>query len=181
MNTELRFFPQAADTAELIATQVTAVKGDTLTLANGVTAKTAVSCLVTPNEGDIVLVCNSKRAGATVIQILSRTEPTDLKCNIPEGRAFRLQAEQISLVAREQAEISAGRDVEINALNSLSINSRQMLVHVSESLIQTAKHCLGHFTDWAVQAKHLIRMQGHRQLITARKEIKIDSDIIHMG
>lgn len=180
MKADIKHFPAPVSEAELTAARIAAVEGEAITLHNGSGAELALSCLVQPQAGDLVLLCHSA-AGNHIVQILQRESGADIRCRIAAGRAFHLQAERIHLTSEQCTEINSARDVQINALDRLQLNGGQLLMHAAGCLIQTAKNCIGQFTDWAVSARHLIRLQGRRQLITAEKEIKVDADIMHMG
>ena len=181
MKQNIHPFPAATTQAYLITARVTAVHNRSVQLGNGLNAGLAVSCLVQPVVDDLVLVCHAGDSGCQVIQILARSHDSEISLRPATGQALNIQAEQLSLISHKRTLIGSAGDVDISVLKNMNINAGQVLMSVAGSLIQTAKTAIGQFGDLSLNAAHLLRLQALRQLITAKKEIKVDSDIIHMG
>ncbi|WP_428243238.1 DUF3540 domain-containing protein [Gynuella sp.] len=181
MNPNIHPFPTSTTQAYLLTARVTEINHTSIRLNNGMTASLALSCLIEPMIDDLVLVCHAGESGCQVIQILARSNTGEVHLRLPQGQALNIQAEQISLISRRKTVIGSAGELEFNALQSLKINASQVLMSVAGTLVQTAKTAIGQFGDLSLSASHLLRLQALRQLITAKKEIKVDSDIIHMG
>lgn len=112
--------------AEALATDVTQEQGLLLrrdgdsfvvrTSSGDYRARRAVSCLVEPNDGDLVLVASTPRGVSYVLAVLERTTeaPTrlvadgDLEVASPKGKLRLRGAEGVALVSSKALELVAG-------------------------------------------------------------------------
>jgi hypothetical protein len=166
-----------------------------------VEAKRAVSCLVAPEEGDLVRLVRLVTADAYVLAVLER--PTgrcaristdgDLALELPSGRFTVSAAEGIDLVSREAVSFAADRLEARAREGSLFLGSVKLIAGAVDTMLerlsQSAKrvfrrveevdHLRAGQIDYA--AEGLTRLHGEHTLVTARELVKADGKQIHFG
>jgi hypothetical protein len=183
---------------------VTACSGDRVTLnRGGAMARLAVSCLVQPAPGDLVLLAATEQ-GVWVQAVLDWAEPRALRLSAPAGldigaSRIGLAAEAISLdtqsltASAEEAHVSIGsllhigRQVVSHARRVCLIGQRIETI-VAEAVLR-ARHSLRLLTetehvqsrDIAHHASGSFSLQAEHAVLAAEQIVKIDADQIHMG
>jgi hypothetical protein len=164
-------------------------------------AKRAVSCLVAPEEGDLVLLAAMATADPFVLAVLERpgggcariSVEGDIAFEVRSGRFTVDAAEAIDLVSATTVSFAASR-IEARAREGdLFFGSVKLIAGavdaMLERLAQSAKrvfrrvdevdHLRAGLIDYA--AEGIARLHGEHTLLTARELIKTDAKQIHMG
>lgn len=164
-------------------------------------ASRAVSCLIAPEKGDLVLLAGPSSGGLYVLAVLERPEcqsarispDGDLTFELRSGRLTVAATEGIDLVSRGGVSVAADRlEARAREGNFFLGSVRSIATAVSstvESLSQTAKRVYRRVTELEhVRAgqidcatKGTLRLHGKNTLTTARELVKADAEQIHMG
>lgn len=155
-------------------------------LADGRRVKQAVSCLVTPQVGDHVLVAmaqNGSQSGADsfIVHILQRERCDSVQLNVPGAVQVQWQQEQIALLAKSKLTLFAAQQVDLGSLEQLLIQGKHQVYTAWETAVSHVQHFVQQVDSYTLTAKHLLKLHGEYQLLTADKEIKADADRIMMG
>ena len=151
-------------------------------LNDGRLARQAISCLITPEVGDRVLAITSQDDNAYILHILQRQNLEQAMLSVPGVDRLAVQQNQINLYAKDQLQLNALRDVEINAATGvMRINAHSLFTTVTESMVQNARNFVGLAEHYLVEVKLLLRLHSQQALITAEKDVKIDGERISMG
>lgn len=190
--------------------QVQSVQGITLIVQTdkGVeTARKAVSCLVQPQPGDLVMVSRSSIGGLYVLAILDRDESDQQETllafegpvRISSASSFSLSSDRAHFMNRELKVSNERLSLFSNTLNaqtdtadlksrSISIASQWINIvaecyhrHLKSlvSLVQGEEIRKSKQLIETVQDTHMTR--SGKTLIDARKDLKMNAERIHMG
>ena len=152
-------------------------------LADGRLALQAVSCLLTPLPGDTVAVLQSA-SGLFVTHILVRPQPTAgrAELSVPGAELMAITQPAFELACTRQIALRCLGDVELtSASGSVSVNARDFLASVSETMVQSARHLVTRVEHGVMQASALLRLHGRQALVTAEEDIKLDAERISLG
>ena len=171
-------------------------------------AKRAVSCLVEPEPGDLVLAAVTQSGAAYVLAVLERplgapailSAEGDLSIRLPSGRFAVAAQEGVDLVSAKDISVVAG-ELKVTAASGAVAVSRLSFVSalvqgeiervklLAESVYQRVKRSYrvveeidqvkAERIDYA--AKEHISLHGKNALITAESLVKVDGDQIHLG
>jgi hypothetical protein len=180
--------PQTADAptatiATMIETRVVMVlDADHCLLSSGRQATRAVSCLVEPLAGDVVLVAQSE-ASCHVLHVLDRCGVhVAIAISAPGDKEMCLRGSKLSMHALETIDLMSARDLNFTAATgNLSLNARNLFATVSESFVQQSRHFIGKAGQYLLDVRHLLKLHGQDALITAERDIKADAERISMG
>lgn len=172
-----------AQIATMIETRVAMVlDADHCLLTSGRQAMRAVSCLVEPLAGDVVLVAQSE-ATCHVLHVLERgSTHTAIAVSAPGNKEMSLRGNKLSMYALETIDLMSARDLNVTAATgNLSLNARNLFATVSESFVQQSRHFIGKAGQYLLDVRHLLKLHGQDALITAERDIKADAERISMG
>lgn len=175
--------PAVASPVVLTETRVAMVLDEAhCLLASGRQASRALSCLVEPLAGDLVLAAQSE-AGCYVLHVLAREarpEPTAL--SVAGASGLSLRGRRVAIHALDSLELMSARDASMTAATgNLSLTARNLFETVSESLVQQSRHFVGKAGQFLLEVRHLLKLHGQDALITAERDIKADAERISMG
>ncbi|MBU2711208.1 DUF3540 domain-containing protein [Zooshikella harenae] len=161
-------------------------RDSTWRLADGRRVKQAVSCLVTPKVGDHVLVAESNgtdQSGAEcfIVHILQRESCETVQLTVPGATQVQWQQGQIALLAKTKLTLFAAQQVDLGSLEQLLIQGKHQVYTAWETAVSHVQDFVQQVDSYTLTAKHLLKMHGEYQLLTAEKEIKVDADRITMG
>jgi hypothetical protein len=183
---------------------VVACSGDRVTLDHdGVEARLAASCLVQPEQGDLVLIAPTGH-GVWVLAVLQCAEPRTLKLlalaglEIAAGRIgltaeeIRIDATRLNASASEAhvaigAILHIGRQVVSHARRLCLIGERLETI-VAETILR-GRRSLRILTeteqvrsrDIDLRASGSFSLHAEHAVLAAQEIVKIDADQIHMG
>lgn len=172
-----------ADTSvALVEARVAMVLDDTrCLLASGRHATRALSCLVEPQAGDLVLVAQAGEGGCHLLHVLSRPALQTAALSAPGAGELSLRQRRVGIHALDSIELVSAREASITACGNLSLNARNLFASVSESLVQQSRHFVGKAAQYLLEVRHLLKLHGQDALITAERDIKADAERISMG
>ena len=158
-------------------------------LDNGQIVQRAFSCLVSPVPGDQVLYfeCdNSELSRGIIISIVTRsyTEQRSERCQVglPFNQALDIGAEQLSLTARKQLDLSSQGDANVHVpTGRLTLSARHLLHSIQDTLIQVCRQMLGRNEQCHMTSEQLNQVHARHHLMTADKDIRVDAERINMG
>ena len=165
-------------------------------------AQRAVSCLVEPENGDLVAVKMTNEPECTfIVDILSRPSSSDarirpdgnLTVELPSGRLSIAAGNGVELISKQGISAMA-RQVNVTAETGNVVLGQASLVADAltsslNRLKQTVKRAYRHITECEhIRAEQLdfqtngnLRLHGKNTLITATELVKADGQQIHMG
>jgi len=161
----------------------------------------AVSCLVAPETGDLVLLGGPPSTCPYILAVLERpgsphariSTDGDVTLELRSGRFIVAATEGVDLVSRKAVSVAADR-IDVRAREgSLFLASVKLIAGVVDSalerLSQTVKrvyrtvteldHLRAGQIDYA--SEHNLRLHGENTLLTARGLLKEDANQIHLG
>jgi hypothetical protein len=164
-------------------------------------ASRAVSCLVTPEEGDLVLLMGPHSAGLYVLAVLERPGCPDTRISTDGNLAIELRSGRLTVAASEGLNLVSKKAVAIAAdrldararEGSLFLGSVKLIAGAVDStldrLSQTVRrvyrrvkeldHLRAGQIDYATEGN--LRLHGENTLMTARELVKADAKQIHFG
>lgn len=158
-----------------------ALGGDSWRLDDGRPARQAVSCLVTPQAGDRVLLISAAGGEHFVLHVLSREDGGRATLAVPGADSVSIRQANVDISSQTIA-LRASNDIELTAVQGpLSLNARHIFTSASESLVQTARSYVGQVEQFLLNARQLLRLHGEQTMITARQDAKIDAERISLG
>lgn len=177
--------------------QVTHIDKNNVVLNGNIAAKQALSCLVRPQLGDLVLYFKADNH-AWVTAILSGKSNNEMTQEMDSnGRKGALKDRIISLsnnqgmsVETRSFNVNASEDISLHAVNKvqftavlgqLSISAKSLVQSIQDSCIQLAKHWLNRAEYIDQEAEKVIKTHAQHQLMTAQKDVKVDAQRINMG
>lgn len=149
-------------------------------LADGRVAAQALSCLVTPEAGDQVLVLD---AGERIYltHVLLRAGST-AQLSAPGMEVLVIAQPQLQLEAAGRIALRSDGDVTLASDGgSVAVTARHFLASIAESLVQDAQHVVTHAQHYVLQAAALLRLHGRQALVTAEHDLKIDAERVTLG
>ena len=149
-------------------------------LDDGRVARQALSCLITPEVGDKVLVA----AGAElhVLHVLQRSEPALAELSAPGVTELRLCQTRLVLQAAEQLGLHSLHNVDIAAAAGLlSLHADNMSTTVSQALVQSVRHYVGSAEQYLLDVSALLRLHGQHTMLYADQDVKVDGQRISVG
>lgn len=164
-------------------------------------ASRAVSCLVAPEEGDLVLLAGPCSAGLYVLAVLERPGCCDARISTEGNLTFELSSGRLTVAATEGVDLISKKAVSVAAdrlearvrEGSLFLSRVRMIAGVVNStldhLSQTVKRVYRRVTELEhVRAGQIdcvaegnLRLHGQNTLVTARELVKADAKQIHFG
>lgn len=167
--------------ATMLKGEITQHNDDEFTLNGHVKARQALSCLLVPQTGDIVLYWLDGDQ-AWILNVLSAAQHQGRDVSLPQQQDIRINTQNLVVNASEKITFNAMHEFNINvALGKLNQCARSMYQMVQESFVQITKHYINKSEYLDLQAEKLLKSHATQQLITAEKDIKMDADRINMG
>ena len=155
---------------------------DSWRLDDGRSARQAVSCLVTPEPGDRVLLVGTASGECFVLHVLARVEGGRATLAVPGAEAVSIRQAEVDIAATRGIALRAAGNVEVTSVQgTLSLNARQLFASAADSLVQTARTYVGQVEQFLVDARQFLRLHGEQAMITARQDAKIDAERISLG
>ncbi|MDR2199230.1 MAG: DUF3540 domain-containing protein [Deltaproteobacteria bacterium] len=154
-------------------------------------ARTAASCLLRPEAGDLVLLFADK-LGAYILSVLERSPSSSLSAgslgegapaviNLPadtliQGESISLNAERLKLSARD-SELESARTtfkgtVGIFRFADLSLQAR--------NLFQTAKHFFCRSRSMKVRSEEAVDVSASKIKLSAKDDLRLKGDLIDL-
>ena len=175
--------------------------GNRYLLDDGRLAQQAVSCLVTPEAGDRVLVVACQPSGAGVgslgnvghagagkvgenyiVHVLQRPVSGEASLSVPGAQQLTFRQSRIALHSTEQIALRSLRDIEVTAgTGVLTLTARNLFTSVSESLVENIRHYVGSVEQYLLDVKQVLRLRGKQASITAEQDVKVDAERISIG
>lgn len=164
-------------------------------------ARRAVSCLVAPEVGDLVLLAGPRLGGLYVLAVLERpgcgtariSTDGDLSIELRSGRLAVTACEGIDLVSGKAVSIAADRLEARAREGSLFLGSVRMVAGVVDSAFERLRQTVRRAYRTVQELDHLragqidysaegnLRLHGENTLMTARELVKADAKQIHVG
>jgi len=139
----------------------------------------AISCLVQPQIGDIVLVCTQP---AVILAILERRQPSEARISVPGATMLRVQHRSIAIETSDTLALRSLRDTELSAATgTLNIAARNLYMTALETLVERAADRIAKIGSYALEVSGLLRMHTGHGIFTANKQIRIDAEQLHLG
>lgn len=155
---------------------------DTWRLDDGRSARQAVSCLVTPQPGDRVLLVGTADGECFVLHVLARADGGRATLAVPGADALSIRQAEVDIAATRSIALRAAGDVEVTAVQGvLSLNARQLFASAAESLVHTARTYVCQVEQFLLDARQFLRLHSEQAMITARQDAKIDAERISLG
>lgn len=161
----------------------------------------AVSCVVVPEEGDLVLLAGPRSRGLYVLAVLERPSSRDARIATDGDLTFELRSGRFTVAATEGVDLVSKRAVSV-AADRLEARAREGSFFLGgvklvagavdttlERLCQRIKlvfrrvaeleHVRAGQIDYASEGN--LRLHGENTLMTARQLVKADGKQIHIG
>ena len=159
-----------------------AVDNEMWRLQDGLCARQATSCLITPQAGDRVLLVCMADDSHYVLHVLSRQDKRSATLAVPGTERLSIQQGSIDVSATQAIAMRAGGEVAITALHGpLSLGAPNIFTSATESLVHTARSYVGQVEQLLFKASQLLRLHGEQVIVTARQDAKIDAERISLG
>jgi hypothetical protein len=183
---------------------VRAVNSDTLNVrtAEGTfRARRAVSCLVSPEEGDVVLLAGPRPASLYVLAVLERpgrrdariSAEGDLTLELRSGRFTVAATEGIDLVSKSAVSVAADRLEARAREGNLLLGTVRLIAGAVDSILERLSQRVKRVYRRVEELEHVragqidcaaegnLRLHGENTLVTARQLVKADGKQIHIG
>ena len=171
------------------------------TAAGTFRASRALSCLVAPQAGDLVLLAGPRSAGLYVLAVLERPGDQHARVSTEGDLTFELRSGRFTVAATRGVDLVSTGTVSMTAdrletrarEGSLFFDSVKLIAGAVDStlerLSQTAKRVFRRITELEhVRAGQIdcategnLRLHGENTLMTARELVKVDAKQIHVG
>jgi hypothetical protein len=149
-------------------------------LCDGRLAQQALSCVITPEPGDRVLLLQGANT-AYITHVLQR-EANRAQLRIPGVDMLSITQPGLEVNAASHIALRSLGDVElVSAQGSVSVSARHILACATETLVQNAQHLVTHVQHCVLQVAALLRVHGKQTLITAEQDMKLDAERISLG
>jgi hypothetical protein len=157
-------------------------------LSDGRLATQAASTLLTPRTGDTVALFHSV-SGLFITHVLLRAPDLPDAANaghadlaVPGAQVLAIKQAGFEVSCTQKIALRCLGDVELtSAAGAVSVNAKNFLSTVSESMVQTAQHLVTQVEHCMVQASSMLRMHGRQALLTAEDDLKIDAERVSLG
>ncbi|KOY61029.1 DUF3540 domain-containing protein [Photorhabdus heterorhabditis] len=211
MNATQKSFPLGINLPQQAAGQVVSIlpTGDVIVeyQQRGWQCRVAISCLLSPQTGDEVLICGDDNHRLWVLAVLSRSDeqqtvtlsvPGNL-CIAPQGELTLHSAEQVSIDSQSVQITAQQSDCHIAHMrysgdeltawvNVVCLLGQRVealwktVVQISQRVlrkVEQAEHVRVGQLD--CQARDYVRLHARNTIITSQAITKVDSEQIHMG
>jgi hypothetical protein len=149
-------------------------------LADGRLAAQALSCLITPEPEDLVLVLPTG-AGLFVTHVLQR-EAAHAQLCAPGMNLLTIAQPGVEVHATNHLALRSGGDLDLESpQGSVRIAARNFVASVTDALVQNAQHLVTHAQHCVLQVAALLRIHGRQTLLTAQDDMKLDAERISLG
>lgn len=167
----------------MFAGKISSVSASGDFIVNGhIETQRALSCLITPCVGDLVLYWKDNQDHGWIISVLSAENPQERELSLPQNAAIKVNTKQLTVNASDSIKLNAIKEISLNAtLGKLSECARSFYQLVQGTLVQHTKHLINRSEYLDFHAEKLLKSHAAQQLITAEKDIKMDADRINMG
>lgn len=153
---------------------------DRYLLGNGRIARPAVSCVVRPAVGDLVLAAAGE-ADCYVLHILAREQGGCAALSVPGAEELRVEQGSLTLFAMNKMAIQSLQDLELAAAGTISQSSANQFVHVAEALVESLNQHFSRSRICTQEASELLSMHGAQVLLSAEQDLRADAERILMG
>lgn len=164
-------------------------------------ASRAVSCLVAPEEGDLVLLAGPRSAGLYVLAVLERpgcpnariSTEGDLTFELRSGRLTVAATEGVDLVSKNGVSVAADRLEARAREGSLLLGNMRLIAGAVNSTVERLSQTVKRVYRRVIELEHVragqidcategnLRLHGENTLMTARQLVKADAKQIHIG
>jgi Protein of unknown function (DUF3540) len=149
-------------------------------LSDGRLARQALSCLITPEAGDQVVVLDCA-TGIFISHVLQR-QGLRAQLAAPGMQTLAITQPSVAIHAKDALALRSLGDIELtSAQGSLAFSARHVLTSASETLVQNAQHLISHAQYCVLQIAALLRMHGKQTLITGDQDMKLDAERVSLG
>jgi hypothetical protein len=167
---------------------VVACEGDTYRIDNGRRARAALSCVIKPEAGDLVQLFHAEEQ-CFITAILRRAAfeqntqaGRTLEMSVGGADTLLLTVPNLRCVSTDSIALVAGQACEIaSPQGRVTLTARNLFTIATDNLIQQARTSLTQAVNYSVKALDFLHLKGHRQLISAETEIRLDGQYINMG
>ncbi len=154
--------------------------GTSFRLSDGRLACQALSCVVTPEAGDQVVLLHSA-SGLYISHVLQR-QGLRAQLAVPGMDTLAITQHSVAINAKSALALRSLGDIDvISAQGSVALSARHVLTSASETLVQNAQHLVSHAQHCVLQVAALLRVHGKQTLITAEQDMKLDAERISLG
>lgn len=151
-------------------------------VSDGGYARRSAGCLLEPEKGDLVLLYRSDIGENFITQILHKNEQATARLNVEGVQKLLLEQPDISLMARNEINLTALADIEISAIaGNLTLQVNNFISSVRETVVENARHRISKTFTYALDVTGLMRIKSEQGVVTAEKDLKIDAERISMG
>lgn len=156
-------------------------------LDDGRIACTAVTCLIEPRVGDMVVVLERPDGSRYILHILARSSeanaaPAEATLTVPGAAKLTIEQASVDIVATERAALRSMKDADIvAATGTLTVTANDLFRTVAQSVVDALRHYVGHAEHYLLDVDQLLRQHGRQVMVTAEKDVKVDADRISMG
>jgi hypothetical protein len=154
-------------------------------LDDGRLARQAVSCLLTPAAGDLVLLLQAP-SGLYLSAVLLRPQcdhqPSRAELSVPGAQTLAIHQPGFELNCSQEIALRTLGELELSsAQGAVTVNARHFLATVGETMVQSAQHLVTRVEHCVLQASALLRLHGRQALLTAEDDMKLDAERISLG
>ncbi|WDE14323.1 DUF3540 domain-containing protein [Thalassomonas haliotis] len=134
-------------------------------------ASCAASLLVKPEVGD--KVCFIELDGRYyLVHLLTRSQKNQ-ELVLESSKKVHWIAPRLRFTAFEQ--------LELISLNKLALTGKDYLMSAASTMVVHAEHMIQQLGQYSLTAKGLLKQSAKHQVITAKKDVRIDGERINMG
>ncbi|MHC4400592.1 MAG: DUF3540 domain-containing protein [Planctomycetota bacterium] len=183
---------------------VTAIADDVIeVLASDETfrASCAVSCLVAPEEGDLVLLAGSRATSFYLLAVLERPGSHNTCISTDGDLTFELRTGRFTVAATEGVELVSKRTVSVTAdrleararEGGLFLSTVRLIAGAVDSILERLSQRVKRVYRRVEELEHVragqidcaaegnLRLHGENTLVTANQLVKADAKQIHIG
>lgn len=133
-------------------------------------AQVAESVLVKPEAGDVVSFI-AYQDGFIIVQILQRAN---------KGKMTLQSQDDVCWIA-PKVSIQVQDELELMALNTVSITGNNLVQSAQESSVQQAQTMILHGKHLSANAEDVMNLSAKQHMLIAEEEVRIDGERINMG
>jgi hypothetical protein len=157
-------------------------------LYDGRLALQAMSCLLTPEPGDLVVVLHGV-SGLFITHVLLRPQSSPDAVGVARAE-LSVPGAQVLAITQPGFELACSREIALRCLGDMeltsaggavTVNARHFLASVTETMVQTAQHLVTRVEHCVMQASAMLRLHGRQALLTAEDDMKLDAERISLG